>query len=90
MLNYFIRLPSPLGWGAALFARSAEVDFVDASEAIFDGGVRAVALDLVLAGAAGVFQVFGKAVRPAVEEGGVIAHVGGRGLTCLLCGGSDG
>ena len=47
-------------------------------------------LTLVLAGAAGVLQVLGKAVRPAVEEGDAIAHMGVRGLTCLLNGGSVG
>lgn len=67
MLYYFYRLPSSLGWGSALFARVPEVDLVDSTESIFNGGVGAMTFTLVVAGAGGVFHVLGKPVRPAVE-----------------------
>jgi hypothetical protein len=56
----FARLPSLLCcWDSALLARTTEVDFVNSSESIFDGGVGAMAFTLVVAGFTGVLQGFG-------------------------------
>ena len=89
MLYDFGRLPSALCWGSALLARAPKVDLVDSTESIFNGGIGAMAVTPVLAGAAGVLQVLGKAVRPTVEKWYAVAHMF-CWLTCLLCSGSDG
>ncbi len=59
MRYYFGRLPSFLCWVAARLSGAAEVDFVDASEAVVNGGVGAVAVLRAEAGGASVFQVLG-------------------------------
>jgi hypothetical protein len=44
----FTRLPSLICcWDSALLARTTEVDFVNSSKSIFDGGVSAMAFNLV-------------------------------------------
>ena len=87
MIYDFFRLPSSLCWGAALFSRASKIDFVDSTESIFNSGVGAMAFTLVLACAAGMFQVLGKAVSPAIKKRDAVADVV-RGLTCLLGSGS--
>ena len=59
MVYYFNRLPSSLSGGTAWLARMAEIDFVNSSESVVNSGVGAMAFTLVVAGAAGVFQVLG-------------------------------
>ena len=59
-MRYYVgRLPSFLGWVTARLSGAAEVDFVDASEAVFNGGVGAVAFLWAEAGGASVFKVLG-------------------------------
>ena len=59
MIYYFARLPASLGRGPAWSAGAAKVDLVDASESVFHSCVGAMSVTLVLASAAGVFQVLG-------------------------------
>jgi hypothetical protein len=57
MLYCIKRLPSLLCWDAAWLAGSTEVDFVDAAEAVVNGGIAAMAFLRIDASRAGVFQV---------------------------------
>jgi hypothetical protein len=57
---------------AARFAGAAEVNFVDASEAIFDGCLFLVAFIGAAAVLTGVVWIFGKAMRPTVIQRAVV------------------